>query len=167
MLDLTPGGIAPVLQPCTATIAVREVLREPTGEPKLVLRSRIPGRERWYVDRIEDKPLLAAAVELVLRSEEGIEAVQANPLTGRVLVRYRPDSLSASVETLLRRAVAAGPMTQEEFATLRAEQQPCSFSKPLVTLEIAHFLSHLLLFHPLGLAATSVLLVLHGNRAHA
>ena len=60
--------------------------------------------------------------ELVLRSEEGIEEVRANPLTGRVLVRYRPGSVSESVKTLLSRAVEAGPMSVEEFAVLRSEQ---------------------------------------------
>lgn len=135
-------------------------------QPKMVLRSRVPGRERWYVDAVEDNPRLAAAVDLVLRSEEGIEEVLANPLTGRVLVRYQPGSVSESIQTLLCRAIAAGPMSVEEFAAFRHEQPRGSFSKHLLTTEIACSLSHMLLFGgfcPIGLAATGVLLLLHRN----
>jgi len=139
------------------------------AQPKMVLRSRVPGRERWYVDNVEDNPRLAAAVELVLRTEEGIEEVLANPLTGRVLVRYRPDAVAESVETLLCRAIEAGPMSHEEFATLRSEQPQSSFSKELLSAEIACSLSHIILFGgfcPIGLAATGVLLLLHRRSAH-
>jgi ATP-binding cassette subfamily B protein len=138
----------------------------------MLLRSQVPGRERWYVDGLEDNPRLAAAVELVLRTEDGIEEVRANPITGRVLVRYRPESVSESVETLLCRAVEAGPMSREEFAVLRAEQPRYSFSKELLTAEIACSLSHIVLFGgicPLGLAATGALLLLHrraGKHTH-
>ena len=137
-------------------------------QPRMLLRSQVRGRERWYVDGVEDNPRLAAAVELVLRTEDGIDEVRANPLTGRVLVRYRPDSVSESVETLLCRAIKAGPMSREEFAVLRAEQPRYSFSKALLTAEIACSLSHILLFGglcPLGLAATGALLLLR-SRTH-
>ena len=144
-----------------------------TARPRMVLRSQVRGRERWYVDGLEDNPRLAAAVELVIRTEEGVEDVRANPLTGRVLVRYRPDSISESVETLLARAIQAGPMSREEFAVLRAERPRYSFSKELFTAEIACSLSHIVLFGglcPLGLAATGALLFLHrraGTHTHA
>ena len=138
--------------------------------PWLSLRSRVPGRERWYADVLEDNPRLAAAVELVLRSEEGIEEVRANPLTGRVLVRYQPDSVVASVETLLRRAIEGGPLSAEEFAVFQSEQPQCSVSKQLLTAEVACSLSHMVLFGgfcPIGLAATGVLLLLHRrSKAH-
>src|SRR5260370_28260725 len=42
------------------------------AQPVVFLCSQVPGRERWYVDALEVNPRLAAAVELVLRSEEGI-----------------------------------------------------------------------------------------------
>jgi hypothetical protein len=171
MLDLSPGGATQALELGTATVAVREVPQASTRRPKLVLRSRIPGRERWFVDVLEGNPRLAAAVELVLRSEEGVDEARANPLTGRVLFRYRADSISESVETLLRRAVEAGPMSEAEFAALKPERpQGGSFSKQLLTAEIACSLSHIVLFGgfcPLGLAATGVLLWLHkSSRAH-
>jgi hypothetical protein len=40
----------------------------------------------------------------------------ANPLTGRVLVRYSPDHVQAPVEMLIRRALALGPMLEQEFS---------------------------------------------------
>ncbi len=52
----------------------------PETQSALVLCSQVPGRERWYVNALEDNPRLAAAVELVLRSEEGILDAHANPL---------------------------------------------------------------------------------------
>jgi hypothetical protein len=173
MLDLMPRGMSQVSGVVMAPIVVRKALRAPVRKPKLVLRSRIPGRERWYVDLLEDNPRLAAAVELVLRSEEGIQEVRVNPLSGRVLVRCQIDSMPESVETLLNRAIAAGPMTREEFTQFRREQPRSVFSKQLLTTEIACSLSHLVLFGglcPLGLAATGVLLLLHGrsrNHTHA
>jgi hypothetical protein len=172
MLDLSLRGTAVLTERHTATAAVREVPRIAARQPRLVLRSRTPERERWYVDLLEDNPRLAAAVELVLRSEEGIEEVRANPLTGRVLVRYRPDAIPESVETLLCRAVQAGPMSREEFAALRPKQPGSSASKRLLTAEIVCSLSHLVIFGglcPLGLAATGVLLLLHrqsGTHTH-
>jgi len=114
---------------------------------------------------------LAAAVELVLRTEEGIEEVRANPLTGRVLVRYRPDALAEPVETLLSRAINSGPISREEFAALRSAQAPESFSKHMVTAEVACCLSHVVIFGgfcPIGLAATGLLLLLHRrSRTHS
>jgi hypothetical protein len=38
----------------------------------------------------------------------------ANPLTGRVLVRYSPDHVQASVEMLIRKALALDPMMERE-----------------------------------------------------
>jgi hypothetical protein len=120
---------------------------------------------------LEDRPRLAAAVEIVLRSEEGIEEVRANPLTGRVLVRYQPNTLSESVETLICRALVGGPLTPEEFASFKAKQPECSFSKQLLTAEIVCSLFHMVLFGgfcPIGLAASGLLLLLHrGSRSHA
>jgi len=169
MLNLALNDNPKIAELTEGTTWQRKSGKPAAAQPKMVLRSRIPGRERWYVDALEDRPRLAAAVELVLRSEEGIEEVRANPLTGRVLVRYRPDSVSESVETLLGRAIEAGPMSAEEFAALRSERPRSSFSKQLVTAEIACCLSHMVVFGglcPIGLAATGVLLLLHRRAAH-
>ena len=168
MLDLTLTGT-----PETAEFVSSRhpSTKSGTRQPRMLLRSQVHGRERWHVDGLEDNPRLAAAIELVLRSEEGIEEVRANPLTGRVLVRYQPESVSESVNILLRRAIEAGPMSAEEFAMLRSEQPQSGFSKQLLTAEIFCSLSHMVLFGglcPLGLAATGVLLLFHRrSRTHS
>jgi hypothetical protein len=82
----------------------------------LIPCSRIRGRERWYVDGLKGKERLARAVEVALTGESGIEEAVANPLTGRVLVRYSPDHVQAPVEMLIRRALALGPMLEREFS---------------------------------------------------
>jgi Heavy metal associated domain 2 len=76
--------------------------------------SQIRGRERWHVDGLKGNERLAASVEAALKLEPGIEEAVANPLTGRVLVRYSPDHVQASVEILIRRALALDPMMERE-----------------------------------------------------
>jgi hypothetical protein len=76
--------------------------------------SRIRGRERWHVGGLRGNERLAAALELALKGEPGIEEAVANPLTGRVLVRYSPDHVQAPVEILIRRALALDPMMERE-----------------------------------------------------
>jgi hypothetical protein len=78
--------------------------------------SRIRGRERWYVDGLKGNERLACAVEVALTGESGVEEALANPLTGRILVRYSPDHIQAPVEILIRRALALGPMLEREFS---------------------------------------------------
>src|ERR1700722_14763815 len=78
--------------------------------------SRIRGRELWYVDGLRGNERLAAAVEVALKGESGVEEAVANPLTGRVLIRYSPDHVQAPVEILIRRALALGPMLEREFS---------------------------------------------------
>jgi hypothetical protein len=48
--------------------------------------------------------------------ESGVVEAVANPLTGRVLVRYSQDHVQAPVEILIRRALARGPMPEQEFS---------------------------------------------------
>ena len=78
--------------------------------------SRIRGRERWYVDGLKGNERLACAVEVALTGESGVEEAVANPMTGRVLVRYLPERVQASVEMLIRRALALDPMSEREFS---------------------------------------------------
>jgi hypothetical protein len=59
---------------------------------------------------------LAAALEVALKGESGVEEAVANPLTGRVLVRYSPDHVQAPIEMLIRRALALGPLLEREFS---------------------------------------------------
>jgi hypothetical protein len=78
--------------------------------------SRIRGRERWQVGDLRGNERRAAALEVALKAEPGVEEAVANPLTGRVLVRYSPDHVQASVEILIRRALALDPMMDGEFS---------------------------------------------------
>lgn len=78
--------------------------------------SRIRGRERWHVAGLRGNSRLAARVEVALKGESGVEEAVANPMTGRVLVRYLPDHVQDSVEMLIRRALAIDPMIEPEFS---------------------------------------------------
>jgi hypothetical protein len=151
------------LEPGPAMVTTPEALTPP-NQPRLILRCRLPGRERWSVDLLEDNPLLAATVELVLRSEEGIEEVCANPLTGRVLIHYRPDLVSESIETLLRRAIAFGPMTPEEFSLLQYEKPDSFPTEHLLAAEVGCSALKMILFGgccPAALAVAGLLFLFH------
>jgi hypothetical protein len=78
--------------------------------------SRIHGRERWYVDGLKGNERLACAIEAALTGEPGIEEALANPLTGRVLVRYSPSQTQAPVEVLIRRALAVDITIERSFS---------------------------------------------------
>jgi Heavy metal associated domain 2 len=78
--------------------------------------SLIRGRERWYVGGLKGNERLARAVEVALTGESGIEEVVANPLTGRILVRYSLDHVQAPVEILIRRALALDTMIELAFS---------------------------------------------------
>lgn len=75
-------------------------------EYQLRLRSGIRGRERWQVDGLKGNKRLASTLAMALEAEPGVAEAVANPLTGCVLVRYSPERIQASVETLIRRALA-------------------------------------------------------------
>lgn len=116
----------------------RLIERKYIGKPaNLVLCSRITGRDRWYVGALEGRPRLAAAVELLLLTEDGIKEVRANPLTGRVLVCYDPAVvLAESIENLIHRAIGFGPMTREEFALVPASRSDYWSLGALVAAEL-------------------------------
>jgi hypothetical protein len=97
--------------------------------------SRLSGRERWEIDDLKDNPRWAAAVEDILRTEDGVHSAAVNPLTGRVLVEFDPSRLNRPIEELLKSALAFGPMTDAEFAASR--QQPAIASDPLVLVGTA------------------------------
>ena len=138
-------------------------LRKNNAPVRMTLRSRTAGRERWRIEAREDRPRLAAALELVLSGEPGVECVKANPLTGRVLVHYRPDLISETIEELIRRALEFGPMTPREYA----ERLRLSGKLPvahLLGLEIACTALKIALFGgccPLALGAAGLLLFHH------
>jgi hypothetical protein len=78
--------------------------------------SRIRGRERWHVAGLKGNERLAAAVEVALKGESGVEEAVANPMTGRVLVRYLPGHVQGSVEMLIRRALSMDIMIERAFS---------------------------------------------------
>jgi hypothetical protein len=158
MEELTVTEICQAAAP-RRPIAIRTVRKPAT----LVLCSQVAGRDRWHVDALEDSPRLAAAVELVLRSEEGITQVRANPLTGRVLVCYNPALLTESVETLIDRALSFGPMSREEFSILRSRQSGSITFGSLVAAELSCSVFKMIMLGgicPAGLAAAAFFFLL-------
>jgi Heavy metal associated domain 2 len=90
-------------------------------EPVLVLRSRISGRERWEIPLLINQPRHALAVQTILASEPGILRIEANELTGRVLIHYDPEQIQDPIHNLLRKAFAFGPLSEREQQLLSAK----------------------------------------------
>jgi hypothetical protein len=88
---------------------------------------------------------LAASVEVALRSEPGVEEAAANPITGRVLLRYSPSHIQAPVETLIRQALALDTITEEELSR-PVISRPFLLPKRLLAAELGCSISKLLLF---------------------
>ena len=86
---------------------------------RLTPRSILRGRERWSAPVLKGNPRLAAAVELVLRGEEGVLHAEANPVTGRVLMCFDPQRINAPAEVLIRSAFTYGPLAPEEMPATR------------------------------------------------
>ncbi len=64
----------------------------PTKE-NLRLRTSLRGKERWEVDGLLRKPLLGGRIQCDLSGRTGVVEAAANPLTGRVMVRFDPDAV--------------------------------------------------------------------------
>jgi ATP-binding cassette, subfamily B, bacterial len=79
------------------------------------LRSAIPGRERWEVDVIWRRPQLARRIDASLRSNPSFSEVEANPMTGRLLVIFSLTSLPDGPGPLIQRTV------EQELEKLGAE----------------------------------------------
>jgi hypothetical protein len=96
------------------------------------LKSRVSGRDRWVVPAITGDRNRALALQTLLGSEVGIRRVDANELTGRMLIEYAPSELQQPIEILIQRALAFGPMLPGEYAAL--DQQRSSGYSPLSLL---------------------------------
>ncbi|MBB6145121.1 ATP-binding cassette subfamily B protein [Silvibacterium bohemicum] len=94
------------------------------------LRSAIPGRERWEVEEIRHKPRIAAVVQSALQEKQGILTVVANPMTGRILVTYEPDSPQGQIEALLRAALQKSSKARAS----EGSQELSLFQNPLLRL---------------------------------
>jgi ATP-binding cassette subfamily B protein len=68
-------------------------------------RSAIPGRQRWDVGIVLANPRVAELLKDSLLQTPGIDAVHANPITGRLLVHHDMTLTSQEVEKLIREAV--------------------------------------------------------------
>jgi len=66
------------------------------------LLSATRGRERWEVKAIGRKPTLARELENNLLEYPGVKDVNANAVTGRVLVLYEPGTIGLHVESLIK-----------------------------------------------------------------
>jgi ATP-binding cassette subfamily B protein len=69
-------------------------------------RSVVAGRQRWDVRLLRGRPVLARLTEASLLAAPGIEAVSANPVTGRVLLRHDRTVSPREAAELLHRTVA-------------------------------------------------------------
>ena len=92
------------------------------------IRSSIPGRVRWTVPGLIDQPLLARAIEREVRAADGIQSIQANPVSGRVLLEYRRDLSLRDVEALLERSLdgfeSTGYQAEAEPILVAEEENP-------------------------------------------
>jgi len=82
----------------------REVSPQDESAPRLL--SAIKGRERWEVKAIRLNPNLARALEKSLLQYPGVLEVKANPVSGRALVLYAPQTVGIHVESLIREALS-------------------------------------------------------------
>lgn len=122
---------------------------------RIVLRSRTYGRERWELKELLGSPIRALSLQALLSTEPGVKRVEANPLTGRVLLEYRSQQLQESTQTMILRALNFGPMSSEELPILRAGKKDCCPS-PLGILVSAELGCFFLKFWLFGLTCPAV-----------
>src|ERR1700739_5028858 len=75
------------------------------ASPEIRLRSAIPGREGWEADVLRRRPQLARRIEESLRGDPVFSEVVANPMTGRILVTFEPESFPDGSGAVIQRAV--------------------------------------------------------------
>lgn len=88
-----------------------------SSEP--LLRSAIPGRERWQIASLQRQPRYAAAVERELAAFPSLAHAYANPVTGRLLVHYDAATPPREMRDSIDAALAAAPMQYDELAAWR------------------------------------------------
>src|SRR5260370_26735207 len=87
--------------------------------PRMRLLSSVAGRQRWYVAGMQNKPRVAAGVEMMLRRERLLR-VQVNFRTGRILIHWDA-SQSIEIGPLVRKALARGPVSNSSYEELRGK----------------------------------------------
>lgn len=90
-------------------------------------RSVIPGRQRWDIAVLLDRPHVAVLLEAILRNSPGIQSVYANPVTGRLLIFHDTTLSAQQIDRLVHEAV---PLAVRQ--TMTGSKAPRS--KPSTTL---------------------------------
>ncbi|MCG8421697.1 MAG: ABC transporter ATP-binding protein/permease [Proteobacteria bacterium] len=67
---------------------------------RLEVRSSLPGRIRWGVPGLKGDLRLASSIEQALRAFSWVTSVEANPVTGRVLVHFAPRKRTAGTDAV-------------------------------------------------------------------
>jgi manganese/zinc-transporting P-type ATPase C len=88
--------------------------------PEMRLLSNVPGRQRWYVPGIQNKPRVATSLEMALRREPRLLSVRVNSLTGRILIQWDA-SESIEIKSLVVRVLARGPVSPSTYELLRGK----------------------------------------------
>jgi manganese/zinc-transporting P-type ATPase C len=79
--------------------------------------SNVPGRQRWYVPAIQNKPRVAAGMEMMLNRDPRLLCVRANSLTGRILIQWDATQ-SIEIKPLVRNALARRPASDSSCVEL-------------------------------------------------
>ncbi len=86
---------------------------QPVTQTTLCLRSFVPGRERWEIDALLGRPSLSDYIEGTLLESDEILSAKGNPVTGRLLVLYNPETAPQRIAELIHSAVTSAlPMAQ-------------------------------------------------------
>lgn len=90
--------------------------RPDAAEPRIDVRSLVPGRVRFSLPVLVGRDAWAASIRQTLIADPEITDVVANPVTGRVLVVYSEELDVAEIETRLRRTFEAALAQPETSA---------------------------------------------------
>ena len=84
--------------------------------PKLVRRSVVHGRVRWYAPTLDHQPRRSIVVEDALGALVGVRSAQANPSTGSLLIHYDPALTDVTeLESAARAALMLPPLDAEAW----------------------------------------------------
>jgi manganese/zinc-transporting P-type ATPase C len=83
---------------------------------KISIRSEIPGRIRWDIPFLRERPRYAAALEVAIERQDGVISVEATPRTARLLVRYKAPQNPASIKMVVESALSVAPLSSIAYA---------------------------------------------------
>jgi len=82
---------------------------------RIALRSAIRGRERWEIDPLRSHPRYAGALERELSRHAPIRHAWANPVTGRLLLRYDTGVRPGEIRDRLHASLDVAPLSADEL----------------------------------------------------